>query len=39
MMPNAITLHFKEARDTFPPIKGKPMDDNLQLITKIYSPS
>jgi hypothetical protein len=32
MTPDAITLLFKEARDTFPPIKGKPMDDNLQSI-------
>jgi hypothetical protein len=32
MMPNVITLLFKEARDTFPLIEGKPMDDNLQSI-------
>jgi hypothetical protein len=32
MMLDAITLLFKEARDTFPPIKGKPTDNNLQLI-------
>jgi hypothetical protein len=32
MMPDAITLLFKEARDTFPPIEGKPTDNNLQLI-------
>ncbi len=32
MMPNAITLLFKEARDIFPPIEGKPMDNDLQLI-------
>jgi hypothetical protein len=34
MTPNAITLLFKEARDTFPPIEGKPTDNNLQLIRK-----
>ncbi len=38
MTPNAITLLFKEARDTFPPIKGKPTDDNLQLICKKLLP-
>jgi hypothetical protein len=32
MMPNAITLLFKEACDTFPPIQGKPTDNDLQLI-------
>ena len=29
MTPNAITLLFKEARDAFPPVEGKPTDDNL----------
>jgi hypothetical protein len=38
MTPDAITLLFKEARDTFPPIEGKPMDDNLQLIRKKLLP-
>ncbi len=38
MMPDAITLFFKEARDTFPPIEGKPMDDNLQSIRKNLLP-
>jgi hypothetical protein len=32
MTPDAITLLFKEARDTFPPIEGKPTDANLQSI-------
>jgi hypothetical protein len=32
MTPGAITLVFKEAWDTFPPIEGKPTDDNLLLI-------
>jgi hypothetical protein len=38
MTPDAITLLFKEAGDTFPPIKGKPMDNNLQLIHKKLLP-
>ena len=29
MTPDAITLLFKEVRDSFPPIKGKPTDDDL----------
>jgi hypothetical protein len=35
MTPNAITLLFKEARDSFPPIKGKPTDDDLTLIQEM----
>jgi hypothetical protein len=38
MMPDAITLLFKEARDTFPPIEGKPTDDDRQLIHKKLLP-
>jgi hypothetical protein len=38
MMPDAITLLFKEAHDTFYPIKGKPTDNNLQLIRKKLLP-
>jgi hypothetical protein len=38
MTPDAITLLFKEARDTFPPIEGKPTDDDLQLIHKKILP-
>jgi hypothetical protein len=38
MTPNAITLFFKEARDTFPPIKGKPTDNNLQSIREKLLP-
>jgi hypothetical protein len=38
MTPNAITLIFKEARDTFPPIEGKPTDNNLQSICKKLLP-
>jgi hypothetical protein len=33
-----ITLLFKEARDTFPPIEGKPTDGNLQSIRKNLLP-
>ncbi len=29
MMPEAITLLFREAREAFPPLEGKPSDDNL----------
>ena len=38
MTPEAITLLFKEARDTFPPLKGKPTDDNLMLIRETLLP-
>ncbi len=38
MTPNAITLLFKEARDAFPPIKGKPTDDNLLSIRETFLP-
>ncbi len=38
MMPNGITLLFKEARDTFPPIKGNPSDNNLLLVRKTLLP-
>ncbi len=38
MTPDAITLLFKEARDCFPPIKGKPTDDNLLSIWKTLLP-
>jgi hypothetical protein len=38
MTPDAITLLFKEARDTFPPIEGKPTDDDLQSIRKKLIP-
>jgi hypothetical protein len=34
MTPDVITLFFKKARDTFPPIKGKPTDNDLQSICK-----
>ncbi len=32
MTPEAITLLFREAREVFPPLKGKPSDDNLTTI-------
>jgi hypothetical protein len=38
MTPNAITLLFKEARDAFPPIKGKPTDNDLLSIWKTLLP-
>jgi hypothetical protein len=38
MTPDAITLLFKEARDTFPPLKGKPTDDDLMLIRETLLP-
>jgi hypothetical protein len=38
MTPDAITLLFKEARETFPPIKGKPTDDDLHSIRKNLLP-
>ncbi len=38
MTPNAITLLFKEARDAFPPIEGKPVDDDLLSIRETLLP-
>jgi hypothetical protein len=38
MTPKAITLLFKEARNSFPPIKGKPTDDDLLLIQETLLP-
>jgi hypothetical protein len=38
MMPDAITLLFKEAHDTFPPLKGKPTDDDLLSIRETLLP-
>jgi hypothetical protein len=38
MTPNVITLLFKEAHDTFPPIEGKPTDEDLQLMRKKILP-
>ena len=38
MTPNAITLLFKEARDAFPPIEGKPTDDDLLSIRETLLP-
>ncbi len=37
-MPNAITLLFKEARNAFPPFKGKPTDNNLLSIREMLLP-
>ena len=38
MTPDAITLFFKEARDNFPPIKGKPTNDDLLSIWETLLP-
>ncbi len=38
MMPNTITLLFKEARDSSPPIEGKPTDDDLLSIREMLLP-
>jgi hypothetical protein len=38
MTSDMITLLFKEARDTFPPIKGKPSDDNLLSVRETLLP-
>jgi hypothetical protein len=38
MTPDAITLLFKEAHDSFPPIEGKLTDDNLLLIWETLLP-
>jgi hypothetical protein len=38
MRPNVITLLFKEARDAFPPIEGKPTDNNLLSIRETLLP-
>jgi hypothetical protein len=38
MTPKAITRLFKEAYDTFPPLKGKPTDDNLLAIRRALLP-
>jgi len=38
MMPDAITCLFKEAYDTFPPLEGKPTDDNLLAIREVLLP-
>ena len=38
MTPDAITLLFKEARDAFPPLEGKPTDDDLLSIRETLLP-
>ena len=37
-MPDTITCLFKEAYDTFPPLKGKPTNDNLLAIWETLLP-
>ena len=38
MMPDTITRLFKEAYDTFPPLEGKPTDDDLLAIRETLLP-
>jgi hypothetical protein len=38
MTPDAITHLFKEAYDTFPPLEGKPTDDDLLAIRECILP-
>ena len=38
MRPDAVTLLFKEAFDVFPPIEGKPTDDDLLSIREVLLP-
>ncbi len=37
-MPDKITRLFKEAHDAFPPLNGKPSNDDLLAIQKILLP-
>lgn len=38
MRPDAVTLLFKEAHDVFPPLEGKPTDDDLLAIREALLP-
>jgi hypothetical protein len=38
MTPDTITRLFKEAYDTFPPLEGKPTDDDLLAIREMLLP-
>ena len=38
MKPEAVTLLFKEAYDSFPPLDGKPSDDDLLSIKEALLP-
>jgi hypothetical protein len=38
MTPDAITCFFKEAHDAFPPLEGKPSDDDLLAIQETLLP-
>jgi hypothetical protein len=38
MTPEAIMLLFREAREAFPPLEGKPSDDNLTTIRETLLP-
>ena len=38
MTPEAITLLFREACEAFPPLNGKPLDNNLTMIRETLLP-
>jgi hypothetical protein len=38
MAPNTITCLVKEAHDAFPPLKGKPSDNDLLAIQETFLP-
>ncbi len=38
MTPEAITLLFREAHKAFPPLEGKPLDDDLTMIRETLLP-
>ncbi len=38
MTPEAITLLFREAHEAFPPLEGKPSDDDLTTIQETLLP-
>ena len=38
MMPKAITFLFRESQEAFPPLNGKPSDDNLTIIRETLLP-
>ena len=38
MTPKAITLLFREAREAFPPLEGKPSDNSLTTIKETLLP-
>ena len=38
MTPEVITLLFREVREAFPPLKRKPLDDDLTTIQETFFP-